>query len=81
MGCQDRDMNALFGGGIKVFLTLLQAQHTVGQDHGYDADGRDGGRRAEISVGAHEGLYRPGPDFFSGRALAHADQGSRRRSQ
>ena len=58
-------MNALFGRAIKVFLTLLQAQHTVGQDHGDDTDGRDGGRRAEISVGAHEGLYRPGPDFFS----------------
>ena len=74
-------MNALFGAAIKVCLALLQTQHAVGQDHGDGADGRDGGRRAEVSVGAHEGLYRQGPDFFSARALAHADQGSRRRSQ
>ena len=58
-------MNALFGGAIKSFLALLQTQHAVGQDHGDGADGRDGGRRAEVSVGAHEGLYRQGPDFFS----------------
>ena len=56
-------MNALFGRAIKVFLALLQTQHAVGQDHGDGADGRDGGRRAEVSVGAHEGLYGPGPNF------------------
>ena len=68
-------MNALFGAAIKVFLALLQAQDAVGQDHRDGADGRDGWRRAEVSIGGHEGLYRPGPGFFSGRALAHADQG------
>ena len=61
-------MNALFGRAIKVFLALLQTQDAVGQDHGDGADGRDGGRRAEVSVGGHEGLYRPGRGFFSGSA-------------
>ena len=58
-------MNALFGRGIKLCLALLQAQNAVGQDHGDSADGRDGWRRAEVSIGGHEGLYRPAPDFFS----------------
>ena len=63
-------MNALFGGGIKVFLTLLQTQHAVGQDRGDGADGRDGGRRAEVFlIGGHGCLYRPRPDFFSGSLL------------
>ena len=74
-------MNALFGGAIKLILALLQTQDAVGQDHGDGANGRDGGRGTEVSIGGHEGLYRQGPDFFSARALAHADQGSRRRSQ
>ena len=57
-------MNALFGGGIKVFLTLMQAQHAVRQDHGDGTDGRDGGGGAEVFlIGGHEGLYGPGPDF------------------
>ncbi|MER2622449.1 MAG: hypothetical protein ABTS22_00740 [Accumulibacter sp.] len=34
-------MNALFGAGIKGFLTLLQAQDAVRQDHGDGADGAD----------------------------------------
>jgi hypothetical protein len=31
-------MNALFGGVIKVFLALMQAQNAVGQDDGDGAD-------------------------------------------
>ena len=61
-------MNALFGGGIKVFLTLLQAQHAVGQDHGDGADGGGGGRIVErFWVGGHERSYRPYAPIFSAR--------------
>jgi len=30
-------MNALFGGAIKVFLTLLQTKYAVSEDHGNGA--------------------------------------------
>lgn len=56
MGWQDRDMNALFGGGIKVFLPLLQAQHAVRQDHGDGADGRDRNFGSAHLIAGHDGV-------------------------
>lgn len=49
-------MNALFAPGFKGFLTLLQAQDTVCQDHGNGADRVDGGC-PEHFVAVHEGIY------------------------
>ncbi|WP_300337187.1 hypothetical protein [Accumulibacter sp.] len=46
-------MNALFGAAIKGFLTLMQAQDAVRQDHG---DGADGGDGSWDIVAAHEGV-------------------------
>ena len=54
-------MNALFGRVIKVFLTLVQADNTMGQDDGHSADWRHlrWSRRALNLVLVHIGLYRP----------------------
>lgn len=56
-------MNALFAPGFKGFLTLLQAQDTVCQDHGDGAQGRDGQADARVEFGGHVRLYRPVTGF------------------
>jgi hypothetical protein len=58
-------MNALFGAGIKGFLTLLQAENALRQDHGDGAHGAGGRVVARVVFGGHEGLYRPCPRFVS----------------
>lgn len=54
-------MNALLGTVIKVFLTLLQADNTMGQDDGHSLDWRHlrRSRRALNLILVHKGLYRP----------------------
>ena len=54
-------MNALFGTDIKVFLTLVQADNTMGQDDGHSVDWRHlrWSRRALNLVLVHKGFYRP----------------------
>jgi hypothetical protein len=47
-------MNALFAAGFKGFLTLLQAQDAVRQDHGDGAQGRNGGANSQHIFAVHE---------------------------
>jgi len=65
-------MNALFGPCIKGFLTRLQAQDTLREDHGDDADGVDGKAAARVEFGGHAGLYRATPRLFSAGLSGHA---------